>query len=42
MPKGKPGGNEDSAREVLMAVVLADSYTKTFRPITLEQPKVRS
>lgn len=36
----KKGGESESAREVLTAVVLADSFTKTFRPISLERPKV--
>lgn len=34
------GGDNESAREVLTAVLLADSYTRTLRPVTLEQPKV--
>jgi translation initiation factor eIF-2B subunit epsilon len=33
--------NDDMDNEqVLQAVVLADSFTKTFRPVTLDQPKV--
>ena len=37
----KGGGDEDVAQEVpLQAVLLADSFTSTFRPISLERPKV--
>ena len=40
--KGEKGGDEDVKREKpLQAVVLADSFTTQFRPISLEQPKVR-
>jgi len=41
-PKGKKGGDEKEigVRNVLQAVLLADSFTQNFRPITLEQPKV--
>lgn len=39
--KGKGGGNEDVRREVpLQAILFADSFTETFRPISLEMPKV--
>ena len=41
--KGRGGGGADDVAKdnVLQAVLLADSFTKkTFRPITLEQPKV--
>jgi translation initiation factor eIF-2B subunit epsilon len=39
--KGGGGGDDDVKREKpLQAVVLADSFTSTFRPISLEQPKV--
>ena len=41
---GKKGGNEvdfDMKRDQkLQAILLADSFTKTFRPITWEKPKV--
>eukprot|EP00983_Pelagomonas_calceolata_P100055 1158527-Pelagomonas_calceolata.AAC.9 len=44
-PKGKKGGGgqdekEIGVRNVLQAVLLADSFTQTFRPISLEHPKV--
>lgn len=32
---------DDEVRVPLQAVVLADSFTQKFRPITLEKPKVR-
>jgi hypothetical protein len=39
--KGGGGGDDDVKREKpLQAVVLADSFTSTFRPISVEQPKV--
>lgn len=41
--KGKGGGNsnEDVRREApLQAILFADSFTETFRPISLEMPKV--
>lgn len=40
--KGKSGGNnEDVRREApLQAILFADSFTETFRPISLEMPKV--
>lgn len=31
---------EDLARVPLQAILLADSFTQKFRPITLERPKV--
>jgi translation initiation factor eIF-2B subunit epsilon len=35
------GGNEDAKREQkLQAILLADSFTKTFRPVSWEKPKV--
>ena len=40
--KGGQGGGDDKdlgPRNVLQAVVLADSFTQSFRPITLEHPK---
>ncbi|RLN97989.1 hypothetical protein BBJ28_00021896, partial [Nothophytophthora sp. Chile5] len=40
---GRGGGsaNEDTRREApLQAILFADSFTETFRPITLELPKV--
>lgn len=41
MGKAKGKGSDDVKREhPLQAVVLADSFTQTFRPITLEKPKV--
>uniref|UniRef100_A0A383VLX2 Translation initiation factor eIF2B subunit epsilon n=1 Tax=Tetradesmus obliquus TaxID=3088 RepID=A0A383VLX2_TETOB len=39
-PKSKGGGAEEKAKEVLTAVLLADSFTQRFRPITVEKPKV--
>jgi len=36
---GGGGGDEVSVRNVLQAVLLADSFTQSFRPITLEHPK---
>ena len=40
--KGGGGGDEDVKREKpLQAVLLADSFTNSFRPISLEMPKVR-
>ncbi len=39
--KSKIEMSEDVKREQkLQAIILADSFTKTFRPITLERPKV--
>lgn len=39
------GAAEDAAEELarvpLQAILLADSFTTKFRPITLERPKVR-
>ncbi len=41
MAKGKGGPAEKvEARNVLQAVVLADSFTQRFRPISVERPKV--
>ena len=37
---GGGGGDAQRSEQPLQAVILADSFTKTFRPITLEQPKV--
>lgn len=38
---GDAGGEEDLKRDQkLQAIVLADSFMKTFRPITWEKPKV--
>ena len=34
------GGNELKQMEKLQAILLADSFTNTFRPVTLEKPKV--
>jgi translation initiation factor eIF-2B subunit epsilon len=40
-PKGGKGPQERiEARTVLQAVLLADSFTQRFRPITIERPKV--
>jgi translation initiation factor eIF-2B subunit epsilon len=42
-PKGKKGGTDEKeigVRNVLQAVLLADSFTQSFRPISLEHPKV--
>lgn len=40
-PKQSKANNEDVKREQkLQAVILADSFSKTFRPISLERPKV--
>jgi hypothetical protein len=40
--RGGGGGEEDIKRDQkLQAIVLADSFMKTFRPITWEKPKVR-
>lgn len=36
----KKGGERLEARNVLQAVLLADSFTQKFRPITVEKPKV--
>jgi len=40
--KGKGGGGGDDLKteQRLQAILLADSFTETFRPITREQPKV--
>lgn len=41
MAPGKKGPAEKvEARNVLQAVVLADSFTQRFRPMTVETPKV--
>lgn len=40
-PKKRSGGDEDVKRDKpLQAVLLADSFTNSFRPISLELPKV--
>lgn len=40
-PKKSVGDDEEEgSRQVLQAVVLADSFTQRFRPITVERPKV--
>lgn len=41
-PSKKGGGGHErlEARNVLQAVLLADSFTQRFRPITIERPKV--
>ncbi len=40
-PKQSKANNEDVKREQkLQAVILADSFSKTFRPVSLERPKV--
>lgn len=39
--KNELGGGEDSKRDQkLQAILLADSFTKAFRPVTWEKPKV--
>jgi translation initiation factor eIF-2B subunit epsilon len=39
--KKADGGNEDAKRDQkLQAILLADSFSKTFRPVTWEKPKV--
>jgi translation initiation factor eIF-2B subunit epsilon len=39
--KNEGGGGEDSKRDQkLQAILLADSFTKAFRPVTWEKPKV--
>jgi translation initiation factor eIF-2B subunit epsilon len=39
--KGGGGGGEDAKRDQkLQAILLADSFSKSFRPITWEKPKV--
>lgn len=40
--RARSEGTEIKEKEILQAVVLADSFTQTFRPITLEVPKVRA
>lgn len=37
---GADDAEEELARTPLQAIVLADSFTTKFRPITLERPKV--
>jgi hypothetical protein len=40
---GSAGGADDVKREQkLQAVLLADAFMRTFRPITFERPKVRA
>lgn len=39
---GADDAEEELARTPLQAIVLADSFTTKFRPITLERPKVIS
>jgi translation initiation factor eIF-2B subunit epsilon len=36
---GAAGGEKLEARSVLQALLLADSFTQRFRPITVERPK---
>jgi len=36
----KDASNVDKTERKLQAILLADSFTKTFRPITWERPKV--
>lgn len=39
--KNKKGNDDEIKREQkLQAILLADSFSKSFRPITLESPKV--
>ena len=38
--EGKDGGATEEARVPLQAILLADSFAQTFRPITLRRPKV--
>ena len=38
--KSKANSNDDHKDNKIQAVVLADSFTNTFRPISLEMPKV--
>ena len=39
--KGGGGGGDDlKADQPLQAVLIADSFAETFRPVTFEQPKV--
>lgn len=40
MPAPKKPQEKFEARSVLQAVLLADSFTQRFRPITVERPKV--
>jgi len=44
MGRKKKGGDNDGemlkAKQPLQAILLADSFTKLFRPVTLEVPKV--
>lgn len=43
-PKSSAGKEKDLAaeEEVLQAVILADSFNKRFRPLTVGKPRVRS
>lgn len=41
MSKRQVQDTDIKQKEKLQAVVLADSFTEKFRPITLERPKVR-
>lgn len=38
--KKSGGGHAEDKQAVLQAVLLADSFTQRFRPITIERPKV--
>lgn len=38
--KGGGGGDDLKADQALQAVLIADSFAETFRPVTFEQPKV--
>ena len=38
--KGGGGGVDEQPKQRLTAVLLADSFTQRFRPITVERPKV--
>ena len=40
MKKGAKKGGAIKAEEILKAIVLADSFTKEMRPITLQAPRV--
>lgn len=40
MKKGSKKGAAPKTEEILKAVVLADSFTKELRPITLQAPRV--
>ena len=39
---GGGGGDDLKTEEVLQAVLLADSFTQSFRPMSLDLPKVSS